>query len=239
VLPGFTVEVLPEVDSTNTELMRRARAGQTDPVLLVAERQTAGRGRLGRQWAASRCIADLFARACRWRRRLVRAVAGRGRGGGRSLHPHVRIKWPNDLWLQDRKLAGILIETAGTGSGGARYAVVGVGINITERDGRGPVHATGLAARAVARGGRTPGPGADRHRWCRPAGFEAHGFAPFQTASWRVTRARPHRGAQRRHRRARPMAWGRRRPAGAYFASGMKTITSSEVSVRPTGKEGA
>ena len=39
--PGITVEVLPEVDSTNTELMRRARAGQTDPVLLVAEHQSA------------------------------------------------------------------------------------------------------------------------------------------------------------------------------------------------------
>eukprot|EP01137_Pigoraptor_chileana_P035569 Opistho-2@1824 len=50
LLPDFTVEVLPEVDSTNSELMRRVRAGQTAPVLLVAERQTAGRGRLGRQW---------------------------------------------------------------------------------------------------------------------------------------------------------------------------------------------
>src|SRR5207253_10851626 len=53
LLPGFTVEVLPEVDSTNSELMRRARAGQTDPVLLVAERQTAGRGRLGRGWRSA------------------------------------------------------------------------------------------------------------------------------------------------------------------------------------------
>ena len=48
--PGLTIEVLPEIDSTNTELMRRARAGQTEPVLLVAETQTAGRGRLGRPW---------------------------------------------------------------------------------------------------------------------------------------------------------------------------------------------
>ncbi|MDI1245229.1 MAG: biotin--[acetyl-CoA-carboxylase] ligase, partial [Rhodoferax sp.] len=49
-LPGFTVEVLPELDSTNSELMRRARAGRPDPVLLVAEQQIAGRGRMGRQW---------------------------------------------------------------------------------------------------------------------------------------------------------------------------------------------
>lgn len=50
LLPGFTVEVLPSVDSTNTELMRRARTGQCEPTLLVAEQQTAGRGRLGRVW---------------------------------------------------------------------------------------------------------------------------------------------------------------------------------------------
>ena len=53
LLPGFTVEVLPSIDSTNTELMRRARAGQTEPTLLVAEQQTAGRGRLGRGKAMS------------------------------------------------------------------------------------------------------------------------------------------------------------------------------------------
>ena len=50
LLPGFSVEVLPRIDSTNTELMRRARAGRCEPLLLVAERQTAGRGRLGRSW---------------------------------------------------------------------------------------------------------------------------------------------------------------------------------------------
>ncbi|MFZ3125431.1 MAG: biotin--[acetyl-CoA-carboxylase] ligase, partial [Acidovorax sp.] len=50
LLPGFTVEVLPTIDSTNTELMRRARAGRCEPTLLVAEQQTAGRGRLGRAW---------------------------------------------------------------------------------------------------------------------------------------------------------------------------------------------
>ena len=53
LLPGFTVEVLPEIDSTNTELMRRARAGQLEPILLIAERQTAGRGRLGRTWSSA------------------------------------------------------------------------------------------------------------------------------------------------------------------------------------------
>ena len=50
LLPDFTVEVLPQVDSTNSELMRRVHAGHCEPTLLVAEQQTAGRGRLGRDW---------------------------------------------------------------------------------------------------------------------------------------------------------------------------------------------
>ena len=54
LLPGLRVEIVPEIDSTNTELMRRARAGDTAPVLLVAERQTAGRGRLGRDGLGGR-----------------------------------------------------------------------------------------------------------------------------------------------------------------------------------------
>jgi BirA family biotin operon repressor/biotin-[acetyl-CoA-carboxylase] ligase len=52
-----------------------------------------------------------------------------------SLHPAVRLKWPNDLWVDDRKLGGILIETAsfGEGAAGARYAVIGIGLNIAPR----------------------------------------------------------------------------------------------------------
>ena len=141
-LPGFTVEVLPQIDSTNSELMRRARAGRLEPVLLVAEQQTAGRGRLGRDWHSD-------------------AGGGRSSGGSltfslglplsprdwsglslavgvslvQSLHPDLRLKWPNDVWLHERKLAGILIETASLGE--ARYAVVGVGINIKEPEATG------------------------------------------------------------------------------------------------------
>jgi BirA family biotin operon repressor/biotin-[acetyl-CoA-carboxylase] ligase len=50
-----------------------------------------------------------------------------------SLHPDIRLKWPNDLWWQGRKLAGILIETANAGAGGlpgSRYVVIGIGLNI-------------------------------------------------------------------------------------------------------------
>jgi BirA family biotin operon repressor/biotin-[acetyl-CoA-carboxylase] ligase len=157
--PSLTVEVLPEIDSTNTELMRRARAGQTEPTLLVAETQTAGRGRLGRPWHGEAGHALTFSlglmlKPADWSG-LSLAV---GLSLARSLDPQgalgVRLKWPNDLWVKRPpvstdtptgwgKLAGILIETAlptGIGRSGqeglshgreqGRYCVVGVGINI-------------------------------------------------------------------------------------------------------------
>lgn len=135
LLPGFTVEVLPEIDSTNTELMRRARAGRTEPTLLVAEHQSAGRGRQGRHWASEPGDALTFSLGMPYAPRdwsglslLVGLVAAQ------ALHPDIRLKWPNDLWWQDRKLAGILVEAASTG--GHSHVVVGMGINIR------PVQAT-------------------------------------------------------------------------------------------------
>jgi BirA family biotin operon repressor/biotin-[acetyl-CoA-carboxylase] ligase len=139
LLPGFTVEVLPEIDSTNTELMRRARAGQLDPVLLVAEHQTAGRGRLGRNWHS-----DASGRHATLAFSLGLALAPADWSGlslavglsvAQSLHPELKLKWPNDIWLHDRKLAGILIETALLGE--LRYAVIGIGINIGVLDAAG------------------------------------------------------------------------------------------------------
>ena len=136
LLPALTVEVLKEVDSTNSELMRRARAGQTDPVLLVAESQTAGRGRLGRQWHAQAGDALTFSlglmlHPADWSG-LSLAV---GLSVVESLDPQgalgLGLKWPNDIWVRQQdtnqqmleplpktasnpwcKLAGILIETA-------------------------------------------------------------------------------------------------------------------------------
>jgi BirA family biotin operon repressor/biotin-[acetyl-CoA-carboxylase] ligase len=140
ILPNFTVEVLPEIDSTNTELMRRAKAGQIEPILLLAEKQTAGRGRLGRDWhtLAERTKAlpaltfslGLPLSPSNWSG-LSLAV---GLSVATSLHADIGLKWPNDLWLKDRKLAGILIETCAVVNSveNQRYVVIGVGINIAE-----------------------------------------------------------------------------------------------------------
>jgi BirA family biotin operon repressor/biotin-[acetyl-CoA-carboxylase] ligase len=136
-LPGFTVEVLPSIDSTNTELMRRARVGLMEPVLLAADEQTAGRGRLGKGWHSRAGQSLTFSLAlpmapADWSG-LSLAV---GVSLAHSLHPDVRLKWPNDLWLHQRKLGGILVETAGTGDPTVRQrlVVVGVGINIARPD---------------------------------------------------------------------------------------------------------
>lgn len=136
-LPGFTVEVVPSIDSTNTELMRRARAGQDAPVLLVAETQTAGRGRMGKGWHSRPGQSLTFSLALPLAPRdwsgLSLAV---GVSLAESLHPEVRLKWPNDLWWQERKLGGILVETASHANAGAapRTLVVGIGLNVNRPD---------------------------------------------------------------------------------------------------------
>lgn len=140
-IPDFSVEIVPAIDSTSTELMRRARAGRTEPVLLVAERQTAGRGRMGRGWQSDAGAAGDGGDTLTFSLGMPLAPAdwsglslAVGVAVAEALHPRIGLKWPNDLWWQDRKLGGILVETAGVpGAGGGparRYAVVGVGLNI-------------------------------------------------------------------------------------------------------------
>jgi BirA family biotin operon repressor/biotin-[acetyl-CoA-carboxylase] ligase len=235
-LPGFTVEILPELDSTNSELMRRARNGRMEPVLLVAQRQTAGRGRLGRAWHSEPGQSLTFSLGLPlappdWSG-LSLAV---GVSLADSLHPSITLKWPNDLWLADRKLAGILIETASFGEREARrYAVIGVGINIAR-----PA-ATGLATPPAWLGEVLPhiDPGQALLRAVAPLArtllaFESLGFGAFQ-ARFNA------RDAQRD--RAITLGDGRAGTAhgttetGAllvHTSGGMITVSSSEVSVRP------
>jgi BirA family biotin operon repressor/biotin-[acetyl-CoA-carboxylase] ligase len=141
--PDAVLEARAEVDSTNSELMRRIRAGDRRPTLLVAETQTAGRGRLGRGWQCGNGEpggALAFSLAVPLAPRdwsgLSLAV---GLSLAESLHPEIRLKWPNDLWCQGRKLAGVLVETAGGGgaSEASRQVVIGVGLNIAPLSGEG------------------------------------------------------------------------------------------------------
>lgn len=237
LLPGFTVEVLPEIDSTNSELMRRARAGRMEPVLLVAEQQTAGRGRLGRGWRSGAGESLTFSLGlplapADWSG-LSLAV---GVSLAETLHPRIQLKWPNDLWLSDRKLAGILIETASFGEGRdvQRYAVIGVGINIAEPQSSGLVTAPAWVQELLpqAQAGdillRLAGPLVQAVQ-----AFEAMGFSSFQ-ARFDARDVLRDRAVVLSDGTA-GTAHGTNE-AGAllvHTAAGMNTVTSSEVSVRP------
>jgi BirA family transcriptional regulator, biotin operon repressor / biotin---[acetyl-CoA-carboxylase] ligase len=153
-LASFSVEILREIDSTNSELMRRARAGRTEPTLLVAEQQTAGRGRMGRAWQSSAGDSLTFSLGLSlsptsWEGlSLAVGVSVAESLSAPSAEP-IQLKWPNDLWWQERKLAGILIETASSPQPAKtqdRFAVIGIGINIRPRpvDARLSVAAAGL-----------------------------------------------------------------------------------------------
>jgi len=127
--PGFSIEILPEIDSSNSELMRRARQGRHDPILLIAERQSAGKGRQGRTWIGEPGHALTFSIGLPYQPRnwsgLSLAV---GLSLAESLGEDIQLKWPNDLWWHERKLGGILIEVASQGD--QSYAVIGIGLNI-------------------------------------------------------------------------------------------------------------
>ena len=235
-LPGLTAELLPEIDSTNSELMRRARGGQLDAVVLVAEQQTAGRGRLGRTWhsepgaSLTFSVGRVLEPQSWWG--LSLAV---GAAIAEALHPSVRLKWPNDLWVGDAKLGGILIETAGAGPDTqARYAIVGVGLNVRARPADGlstppaflqqlhPGMDAGAALLAIM-----PPLVAALQR------FEAEGFAPFRDAFGRrdALAGRPVRLSDGTAGIAQGVDG-----QGAllvHTAAGPVAVTSSEVSVRP------
>ena len=247
-LPGFSLEVLPQIDSTNTELMRRARAGRLEPVLLVAEHQSAGRGRLGREWLSGQDPAQATGSA---RAPLVSLTFSIGLSlapadwsglslavgvsVAHSLHPELRLKWPNDVWWRDRKMAGILIETVSLGdASAARYAVVGVGINIAPRD------ATGLSTPPAWL--REVLPGADAAQALLQVAaplvqalkaFETYGFAPFRARFHAldaldgvpVSLSNGTLGVARSVDAAGALQ--------VHTAQGLESITSSEVSVRP------
>jgi BirA family biotin operon repressor/biotin-[acetyl-CoA-carboxylase] ligase len=258
LLPGFTVEVLPSIDSTNTELMRRARAGQTEPTLLVAEQQTAGRGRLGRVWqsdvGASLMLSLGLPMAPRDWSGLSLAV---GVSVAESLQPtlpplepgqppRIGLKWPNDLWLSgDRKLGGILVETASfvapqaahptTAQGtAARYVVVGIGINVLPRSGEGMSMPPGCL-QDVEPGLDAP---AALLRIVPPLvamlqGFDACGFAPVQPrfAARDVLQGRPVTLSDGQTGTAHGV--GEDGALLVHTAQGMQTVTSAEISVRP------
>lgn len=130
------IEWLDEIDSTNSELLRRAAAGSAHaPQALVAARQTAGRGRAGRRWispgpiqnAENLCLSVLKDVAVPLAE-LAPLTLALGVAVRRVL-PQIQLKWPNDLFLDGKKLGGILVEVAKSSPRGCTV-VAGIGINL-------------------------------------------------------------------------------------------------------------
>ena len=275
-LPGFTAEVLPRIDSSNSELMRRFKgsssaAPRSEPTLLVAEEQTAGRGRLGRSWLSQRGDSLMFSlgmllKPADWSG-LSLAVGvsvadslepGRSAGKIGNTTPRIGLKWPNDLWLAGNnserdnkgepsysKLAGILVETASWE--GLRYVVIGVGINIralelpalTTPDITGP-----LPASAPIPPGHLQAllPELDAAqtllRVVPPLvqtvqAFEQFGFAPFQSRFARRDVLTGRAVALSDGTTGTACGVGENGALLVHTLTGMKEVTSSEVSVRP------
>ena len=130
--------VFDEIDSTNEEARRRAAAGDAEPVWLLAKRQTAGRGRMGRAWLT--LPGNMFLTYYGLSARPASDIALLGFAAGVALAEtcaplisgRASLKWPNDLLIDGRKAAGILLESGqfAHGAGGRLWFAVGVGLNI-------------------------------------------------------------------------------------------------------------
>jgi BirA family biotin operon repressor/biotin-[acetyl-CoA-carboxylase] ligase len=138
----LTVAGFFRVDSTNEEALARARLGAPEGLLVIAETQTAGRGRKGREWISARggLYFSLVLRPQQPMRlwpilthvassAVSRTLQDLHRLGIIPASLNVDLKWPNDVLLSGKKAAGILLETAQTGGSGPA-AIIGIGINI-------------------------------------------------------------------------------------------------------------
>lgn len=151
---SYDVEVVEQAGSTNALVAERVAAGAAEGLLVAAEHQTAGRGRLDRAWETPARAALTFSVLLRphatapewtWLPLLAGvAVAGALREAGLQ----VDLKWPNDVLVGGRKVAGILVERVESPEGAA--AVVGVGINVSTTAEELPVEtATSMALAGV------------------------------------------------------------------------------------------
>ncbi|WP_339914472.1 biotin--[acetyl-CoA-carboxylase] ligase [uncultured Brevundimonas sp.] len=130
------VRLLEETDSTNAEARRRAEAGESGPVWIVARRQTAGRGRRGREWIDQ--SGNLSATLLTTMRKspaeaaqltFVAALAVADLVDSYAPPSLVSIKWPNDVLLAGQKVSGVLIESGGHANG-TLWLAVGIGVNL-------------------------------------------------------------------------------------------------------------
>jgi len=136
--PGATwhITVVDETGSTNLDLLAAAAEGAPDRSVLMARHQTAGRGRLDRRWSAppgaNLLVSLLFREVPEHPHQLTQRVAlAATRACAQVAGVTPELKWPNDLLIGGRKLAGVLAQAGGSGPDQRpAYVVVGIGLNV-------------------------------------------------------------------------------------------------------------
>lgn len=156
---GYRLVKFETTDSTNAEAMRRANAGEPGPLWVWSARQSSGRGRQGREWQSQ--AGNLFASlligvACPLRTASQLALLAGvvaydtiDKLMGEANHPQLLLKWPNDVMLEEAKVAGMLLESAERKVSNRTIVIIGTGINIARHPEGLPVPATSLAAHGI------------------------------------------------------------------------------------------
>lgn len=194
---GYAQREYESLDSTNEEARRLAASGVEMPVWISAARQTAGRGRRGRVWddaagnlaatlllkpekSAAECAQLSFVAAIAVAETVMRFLPG----------AEIRVKWPNDVIANGRKIAGILLESASGAGAVPQWLAIGIGINLAWHPEGTDFPATSVAAHGVA----APSPG--ETLGCLAAAFakwydiwRMQGFLPVRDA-WLVRAAK-------------------------------------------------
>lgn len=132
--------VLPETGSTNTALKQLALQGAPSGTVLIADRQTGGRGRLGRGFVSPAGLGLYFSLLLRPEVEAAAIPHATLRAGLAAVDAVERctglrpgVKWPNDLVVGRRKLCGILAEAGISSEGNPDWLIVGIGINVSQR----------------------------------------------------------------------------------------------------------
>jgi len=243
------IEVVWSLASTNAALLERTDVPRGTADVLLAEHQSAGRGRRGRTWLAP--LGGAICLSLGWSfPEVPRDLAALGlavgvcarRALGEQCRESIQLKWPNDLTIADRKLGGILIEMRAE-SGGPAYVVIGLGINVAlGKRMREQVQATGTLPTDLEAAGADPAPrnaiAADlvSEIVAGLARFQREGLRPF-IEEWKQSdalRGRPisvHSGEATTRGVARGID-----ASGALLVEtphGLRKLISGEVSVRP------
>jgi BirA family transcriptional regulator, biotin operon repressor / biotin---[acetyl-CoA-carboxylase] ligase len=152
---GYSRQVHAELDSTNAQARRLAETGEVGPLWIMAERQTAGRGRRGRAWqtAEGNLAATLLLRpdapqAVTGQLSFAAALATADMASHFAHHAAIAVKWPNDVLAEGKKLAGILLE--GGPDKNKAWLAIGIGVNLASHPDGTEFPATSLTQLGIA-----------------------------------------------------------------------------------------